>query len=55
MAASKLQNKMLVKYTIMTKVLGHPFVMNGLTTSVISRSTNFNVKACNDILGNSVL
>ncbi len=52
MAASKLQNKTLVKYIILTKVLGHPLLMN---FSVISRSTNLNVKAYKDILGNCVI
>ncbi len=30
-------------YTILPKVLGHPLLMKGLTTLVISMSTNFNV------------
>ncbi len=30
-------------YTIFPKVLGHPFFMKGLTTLVISMSTNLNV------------
>ncbi len=30
-------------YTILPKVLGHPLLMKGLTTSVISMSTNLNV------------
>ncbi len=31
------------KYTILPKVLGHPVLMKGLTTLVISMSTNINV------------
>ncbi len=31
------------KYTILPKVLGHPLLMKGLTTLVISMSTNLNV------------
>ncbi len=42
-------------YTILPKVLGHPLLMKGLTTLVISMSTNLNVSAYNDILGNCVL
>ncbi len=42
-------------YTILPKVLGHPLQMKGLTTLVISMSTNLNVLAYNDILGNCVL
>ncbi len=30
-------------YTILSKVLGHPLLMKGLTTSVIFMSTNLNV------------
>ncbi len=30
-------------YTILPKVLGHPLLMKGLTTLVISMSTNLNV------------
>ncbi len=30
-------------YTILPKVLGHPLLMNGLTTLVISMTTNLNV------------
>ncbi len=30
-------------YTILPKVLGHPLLMKGLTTLVISMSTNINV------------
>ncbi len=30
-------------YTILQKVLGHPLLMKGLTTLVISMSTNLNV------------
>ncbi len=30
-------------YTILPKVLGHPLLMKGMTTLVISRSTNLNV------------
>ncbi len=30
-------------YTIVPKVLGHPLLMKGLTTLVISMSTNLNV------------
>ncbi len=30
-------------HTILPKVLGHPFLMKGLTTSVISMSSNLNV------------
>ncbi len=33
----------LVSYTILPKVLGHPLLMKGLTTLVISMSTNLNV------------
>ncbi len=42
-------------YTILPKVLGHPLLMKGLTTLVISMSTNLNVLAYNDILENCVL
>ncbi len=42
-------------HTILPKVLGHPLLMKGLTTLVISISTNLNVLAYNDILGNCVL
>ncbi len=41
-------------YTILPKVLA-PLLMKGLTTLVISMSTNLNVEAYNDILGNCVL
>ncbi len=37
-------------YTILPKVLGHPLLMKGLTTLVISMSTNLNVQAYNYIL-----
>ncbi len=33
----------MAKYTILPKVLGHPLLMKGLTTLVISMSTNLNV------------
>ncbi len=42
-------------YTILPKGLSHPLLMKGLTTLVISMSTNLNVEAYNDILGNCVL
>ncbi len=42
-------------YNILPKVLGHPLLMEGLTTLVISMSTKPNVWAYNDILGNCVL
>ncbi len=42
-------------YSIFPKVLGHPLLMKHLITLVISKSTNLNVQACNDILGNCVL
>ncbi len=35
-------NKLFI-YTILPKVLGHPLLMKGLTTLVISMSTNLNV------------
>ncbi len=38
-------------YTILPKVLGHPLLIKGLTTLVISMSTNLNVEAYNYILG----
>ncbi len=38
---SKISN--IVKYTILPKVLGHPLLMKGLTTLVISMSINLNV------------
>ncbi len=41
-------------YTISPKVLA-PLLMKGLTTLVISMSTNLNVEAYNDILGNLIL
>ncbi len=41
-------------YTILPNVLGH-LLMKGLTTLVISMSTNLNIEAYNDILGNCVL
>ncbi len=41
--------------TILPNVLGHPLLMKGLTTLVISMSTNLNVYAYNDSLGNCVL
>ncbi len=41
-------------YTILPKVLA-PLLMKGLTTLVISMSTNLNVSAYNDILGNLIL
>ncbi len=31
------------KYSILTKVLGHPLLIKGLTTLVISMSTDLNV------------
>ncbi len=43
-------------YTILPKVLGRPLLMNRFDYFiVISMSTNLNVKAYNDILGNCVL
>ncbi len=36
-------------------ILGTPLPMKGLTTLVISMSTNLNVKAYSEILGNCVL
>ncbi len=42
------------RYTILPKVLA-PLLMKGLTTLVISMSTNLNVEAYNDILGNLIL
>ncbi len=39
----------------MDKSIGSPLLMKGLTTLVISMSTNLNVEAYNDILGNCVL
>ncbi len=39
-------------YTILSKVLGHPLPMKGLTTLVISTHTNLIVYAYNDILVN---
>ncbi len=41
-------------YTILPKVLA-PLLMKGLTTLVISKSTNLNVEAYDDILGNLML
>ncbi len=41
-------------YTILPKVLA-PLLMKGLTTLVISMSTNLNVEAYNDILGNLIV
>ncbi len=41
-------------YTIKPKVLA-PLLMKGLTTLVISMSTNLNVSAYNDILGNLIV
>ncbi len=41
-------------YTILPKVLA-PLLMKGLTTLVISMSTNLNVEAYSDILGNLIL
>ncbi len=41
-------------YTILPKVLGHPLLMKDLTTLVISMSTNLNVLAYNDILGDLI-
>ncbi len=41
--------------TILQKILGHPLLMKGLTTLVISMSTNLNIEAYNDILGNCEL
>ncbi len=35
--------KIKTMYTILPKVLGHPLLMKGLTTLVISMSTNLNV------------
>jgi len=40
--------------TILPKVLA-PLLMKGLTTLVISMSTNLNVSAYNDILGNLIV
>ncbi len=40
---------------ILPKVLGHPILMKGLTILAISKITNLNVEAYNDILGNCVL
>ncbi len=42
-------------YTILPKVLDRPLLMNRFDYLVISMSTNLNVKAYNDILGNCVL
>ncbi len=42
-------------HTILAKVLCHPLLMKGLTTLVISMSTNLNFLAYNNILGNCVL
>ncbi len=39
------------RYTVLPKVLA-PLLMKGLTALVISMSTNLNVSAYNDILGN---
>ncbi len=36
-------NCIMLQYTILPKVLGHPFLTKGLTTLVISMSTNLNV------------
>ncbi len=52
--AELLQKVFIWKYTILPKVLA-PLLMTGLTTLVISMSTNLNVSACNDILGNLML
>ncbi len=41
-------------HTLLTKVLA-PLVMKGLTTLVISMSTDLNVEAYNDILGNLIV
>ncbi len=43
------------EYTLYCQKYWHPLIMNGLTTLVISMSTNLNVEAYNDILGNCVL
>ncbi len=41
-------------FTILPKVLA-PLLMKGLTTLVISMSTNLNIEAYNDILGNLIV
>ncbi len=38
-----MNENILQRYTILPKVLGHPLLMKGLTTLVISMSTNLNV------------
>ncbi len=43
-----------ITYTILPKVLA-PLLMKGLTTLVISMSTNLNVSAYNDILGSLIV
>ncbi len=42
-------------YTLYFQKYWHPLLMNNLTTLVIPMSTNLNVDAYNDILGNCVL
>ncbi len=44
-----------VIHTLYCQKYWHPHLMKGLTTLVISMSTNLNVSAYNDILGNCVL
>ncbi len=52
--AELLQKVFIWKCTILPKVLA-PLLMTGLTTLVISMSTNINVEAYNDILGNLIV
>ncbi len=37
------EHRLYITYTILPKVLGHPLLMKGLTTLVISMSTDLNV------------
>ncbi len=54
MAALVFLTHMVYSYTILPKVLA-PLLMQGLTTLVISMSTNLNVEAYNDILRNLIV
>ncbi len=51
----KIQKKKIYMYTYIAKSIGTPLLVKGLTTLVISMSTNLNVSAYNDILGNLIV
>ncbi len=51
---SRIAELALQMYTILPKVLA-PLLMKGLTILAISMSTNLNVEAYNDIVGNLIL